>query len=264
MLFSNRQARFDELYNLGYTTGSLEDKLYSWLKTQGYTSGSLEELLIEWLNAIDYTTGSLPDRLQNYLTDLQYTGSLSDKLLQPCLLADLFFSINFDSYIDRSVANVIPSGGNDFWVLIEGQLTWNSGAHSVLLRAAGGTDEFRVYVDSTTGQINIKDQVDGAANYVGISGASLQFTDGVSKQFKAVVAKSASTGLRRTADGGSVETSAALTGAYDSLTGNINIGHYSEGSITTGQLLIKVISGQISDANMVAITNGTKILSDII
>jgi hypothetical protein len=69
------------LADLGFDQGSINDRLFAYLRSEGFT-GSLNDMWLQYLNSQGFGSGSLDDRMFAYLGDLGYTGSLNDRLFQ--------------------------------------------------------------------------------------------------------------------------------------------------------------------------------------
>lgn len=103
-IFENREIVFNTLSTIGYTSGSLEDRLYLYLSENGYNIGSLDDRLWSYLKADHNIDLSLPD--------LTYLGI---RLLGPNLWVDpVVMTAGWSYDLDNSYTaiNVAAFSGN--------------------------------------------------------------------------------------------------------------------------------------------------------
>jgi hypothetical protein len=169
------------------------------------------------------------------------------------------------SQITVPVASVLPASGNDFWMLIEGEVSYKSGLNSVLFHAYDGVDngvsELKIYL-SDTGALTAKIRLNSVSYY---KGRASGLVSGVPKFVRFIIAKSSITGFRLYSGVDTINADNALTGGLIGFTGNARLGStITNTEHELGTISLKSFPGQITDANMIALTAGTKTLAEVV
>lgn len=167
------------------------------------------------------------------------------------------------SIITAPVASVIPASGNDFWMLIEGEVTRKLGIHNVLVSAVGTTDELRIYLDGSTGVFTVQHKIAGVSDYPSLS--AITPVANIPTKIKAIVRKSSVSGLGLFAAGASNKHPEILSSFGDLMVSTCYIGSRSGKEYhTNGTLNIQSFPSQITDANAQAYLAGTKTLQEVL
>lgn len=165
------------------------------------------------------------------------------------------------SIVAAPIELTIPKSGNDFWMLIQGEVTPTVGEDSYLFYAAGSDSGFYVYFNST-GTATIKHKVAGVSTYIS---KIIGITPGIKNNLTLVIKKSSEDGVKICGNGSAIGSDLTLTPPITNLAGNVNFGSHS-GTVNFCNACIStaVFLGQLTDADMLALADGTKTPAEVL
>lgn len=185
-VYEAREKFITSLNNIGYTEGSLEDRLLLFLADLGYSAGSIDDRFSDWLKDESSSTLSLPDLIYKRYIDLGFS-SLSAALENDDFLLTIgaFFigtgypeaniSITFSEEINPASVTNVGNGTGTFELKNDSKDTWIAGSISTSdnITFTFNPTPFLTVGDSYT--VFLSDTIEGSATGLLYSGRDFSF-----------------------------------------------------------------------------------------